>query len=275
MLFRVVTYVVMSAALCWLGACAGRTVQTERGAVHADTTRVRSMMGKIEEINSNAPRSFRANFVVEGRMGNNKKFKSLGDVVFSRDVKKMKVSFLDSVFRSPLTVILQDDRTLKFYLPVDKKIYLDNADTIDLKNYTGVRINYEFLSSLASGKIPLIPGYTVKQGVEQQDAKTGSENEYYIILENSGQYETISMKGDIPGKILLLDKVTKDKMEFYLENPVKNNNMLYYKTIRFISLQSGDRISIMFNSLKFNPGTIAAKDLTLSVPKSTQVIRYH
>jgi hypothetical protein len=274
MFSRFTMFVMIVISLCWQCACAGRTITGDRNVAQADNSQVRSMVNIIEDINSNAPKSFMANFVVEGRMANNKKFKSLGEVAYSSELKKMKIAFLDSVFRSPVTIILQEDRSLKFYLPVDKKLYLDNADTINLKNYVDVRIDYGFLSSLASGRIPLIPGYTVKQGISQQDAKSDSAREYYIILENSNQYETISMKDNIPGKIMLLNKATNDRMEFYLENPVRDNNVLYYKSIRFISLQTGDRISVMFNSLKFNPRINAGKDLTLSVPKNTQVIRF-
>lgn len=274
MFSRFTIFSILVISLCWQCACAGRTISGDRDVAQADNTQVRSMVKKIEDINSNSPKSFTANFVVEGRMSNNKKFKSLGEVVFSGELKKMKISFLDSVFRSPMTIILQDDRSLKFYLPVDKKLYLDNADTINLKNYVDIRIDYGFLSSLASGRIPLIADYTVKQGVAQQDAKNDSAREYYLILENSNQYETISMKDDIPGKIMLLNKTTKDRMEFYLESPVRINNVLYYKSIRFISLQSGDRISVMFNSLNFNPRINVGKDLTLTVPRDTQVIRF-
>lgn len=265
----------ITAVLCAQSSCAGRPANMDKGVEHADNSRIRLLVSKIEEINSNSPKTLTANFVVDGRVGKNKKFKTLGELVYSAELKKMKIAFLDSVFRSPMTILLQEDRSLKFYLPVDKKLYLDNADTINLKEYVDVRIDYGFLSSLASGKIPLIPDYTVKQGIAQQDAKNESSKEYYVILENPTLYQTISMKNEIPSKIMLMNKSTKERMEFYLENPVRNNNVLYYKSIRFISLQTGDRINVVFNSLNFNPRINTGRDLTLSVPKNTEIIRFH
>jgi hypothetical protein len=266
---------ITAAVLCAQGSCAGRPVTGGQAVEHAGNSQVRHLVSKIEEINANSPRAFTAKFVVDGRMGKNKKFKTLGELVYSGDLKKLKISFLDSVFRSPMTILLQEDRSLKFYLPVDKKLYLDNADTINLKEYVDVRIDYGFLSSLASGRIPLIQDYTVKQGISHQDDKSETAKEYYVILENSSLYQTISMKNDVPSKIMLMNKSTKEKMEFYLENPVRDNNVLYYKSIRFISLQSGDRINVVFNSLNFSPRINVDRDLILTVPKNTEIIRFH
>jgi len=206
-------------------SCAGRSVAEDRSIRDAGEEKVRNLMGKINEMNENAPVAFTAGFVVDGRVGKNKKFKTLGEIIHSAASKKTRISFLDSVFRSPMTVVLQDDRSLKFYLPVEKKMYLDNVDLIDLKSYVDVPVDYRFISSLAAGRIPLIPGYTVKQGVAQADSAPGSPGEYYIILENLNHYQTISLKNEIPNKIMLLNKATRDKMEFYLEKPVKSNNM--------------------------------------------------
>lgn len=272
---RLITAALITAVLCAQSSCAGRPATVDKGVEHADNSRVRLLVSKIQEINANSPKVFTANFVVDGRVGKNKKFKTLGELVFSGELKKMKISFIDSVFRSPMTILLQEDRSLKFYLPVDKKLYLDNADTINLKEYVDVRIDYGFLSGLALGRIPLISDFIIKQGVSQQDAKTESAKEYYVILENSMLYQTISMKNEIPSKIMLMNKSTKERMEFYLENPVRNNNVLYYKSIRFISLQSGDRINVIFNSLNFNPRIKVDRDLTLTIPKNTEIIRFH
>ncbi len=256
-------------------SCAGRSVAGDRDKKDVGGDKIKSLIKKIDKINERAPSAFKAGFVVEGRVGKNKKFKTMGEMVHSASMKKTRITFIDSVFKSPMTVVLQEDRSLKFYMPVEKKLYLDNSDLIDLKSYVDVPVDYRFISSLAIGKIPLIAGYTVKQGIAQTGPEIGSGGDYFIILENLNQYQTISLKDDIPIGIMLLHRGTRDKMEFYLENPVKSGNILYYKSIRFISLGTGDRISVKITNIDFNHKINPQKDLLLDVPRNTEIIRIH
>jgi len=51
--------------------------------------------------------------------------------------------------------------------------------------------------------------------------------------------------------------------------------MLYYKSIRFISLLTGDRINVNFTKMNLNPGINPERDFSLVVPKNTEIIRIH
>ena len=251
--------------------CAGTSIGGEKNVTSAPDTMTGRLMMKIDDINSSSPSGIIAGFVVDGRLSKNKKFKSLGQLVYDGRLKKMKISFIDSVFRSPMAIVLQEGENIKFHLPVEKKIYLDRVNTVDLKNYLNVNVNYSFLQTLAIGKIPLIDEYSVKQGVLHKDEN--DKIEHFIILENNMLYETISFSNNIPNRIMLLNKHTKEKMEFYLEKPELNDNVLYYKTIRFVSLKSGERITVVFNSLSLNPKNNASKNFVLPVPSGTEIIR--
>jgi hypothetical protein len=253
--------------------CASGNAEKEKDYVSSSDKKVKYLLKKVLDINNNSPSSFSAKFVIEGRMSNNKSFKSLGDAVFSKKPLKMKVTFYDFVFKSPLTVMLQDEKILKFYFPVDKKLLLDNEDSIIMKNYTNIELDFKFLNRLTMGLIPLIDNYRIKQSLVHKSEKTGNEDEMYIILENDRLYQTISFRNDIPDKILLVNKLSKDKVEFYLESPQIRGNVLYFKTIRFISQQSGDKINIQFNSIRFNQ-PVNIKDIShIKMARDVKVVK--
>ena len=254
-----------------LFVCAGRPIVGEKSIATVADPQAGRMLIVLKDINDSSPKAISAGFVVEGRLAKNKKFKSMGKMTYDGRIKKMKITFIDSVFRSPMAIAFQEGTSLKFHLPVEKKMYLDTTDRVDLKYYLNVNVNYSFLQNLAVGKIPLIDGYSVKQGMVQKEGAVTSE--HYIILENNLLYETISFNKNIPNRIMLLNKLTKEKTEFYLENPVMDNNVLYYKSIRFISLQSGERINVIFNSFNLNPKLNDSRDFALPVPKGTEIIR--
>lgn len=242
-----------------------------------DDTRVKSYLQNISAINARAPQSFRARFAVYGNLENRRKFKSIGSCVYSRSHEKFMMTFIDSVFRSPLTTVLQEGKVLKIYLPVEKKLYIDNADMISLKNYSGIDIDYRFISSLARGLIPVIDNYTIRQGLKYRKETNRSESDFFIILENDSLFETISIKKDIPNKILLVNKKTLEKMEFYLENPVLKGDTgsIYYKQIKFLSVKKGERVNLEFTNIEHNASINVQRDFRLNVPGNVSTIRIH
>ncbi|HON77129.1 MAG TPA: hypothetical protein PK544_01440 [Spirochaetota bacterium] len=258
-----------------VSGCGSTPVLPDGTYVKSDDTRSRSYLERISSINSNAPQSFKAQFVVYGNLENKRKFKSIGNCVYSRELEKFKMMFIDSVFRSPLTTVLQEGKVVKIYLPVEKKLYVDNADKISLKNYSGVDIDYRFISSLAKGMIPLIDNYTIKQGLQYRKENKQKESDFFIILENDNLFETVSIKNDIPNKILLVNKKTLEKMEFYLENPVSygDKGSLYYKQIRFLSVKKGVRVNLKFTGISHNAKVNARRDFRMNMPRNVSTIR--
>jgi hypothetical protein len=252
--------------------CATDNVKTEKNFIASNEERVNAQLKKILEINNNSPNSFTAQFTIDGQMSNNKNFKSMGNAVFNKKPKKIKITFFDFVFKSPLTIMVQDEKIIKFYFPMDKKLFLDNEDRISLRNYTNIDLNFKFLSGLIMGIIPLIDNYAIKQSLTEKGEPADKSREFYIILENDDLFETISIKNNLPDKILLVNKRSKEKVEFYLEEPQYKNNILYYKNIRFISQNSGDKINLKFSNIKYNI-SIDLKDASyIKIPKDVKVI---
>ncbi len=253
--------------------CAARS--TDGGVVQLSEERDKAveLIRKIEHANSETPKIFSAKFVIEGASPKNKKFKTLGEIACDRGAELFKVTFVDSIFKSPMAVVGRDGNKIKVYMPVEKTIYEDDVQFINLKNYIDVNIEFGFISAVATWQIPILQDYKIKQSVLQKTSSSGKEEENYIVLENDLYYETISVKNDLPNKIMIINKSSKEKAEFYFENPERKNNVLYFNTIRYISAQRGERISVKFTSVSTNPPLIKERDFTLKVPPTTKTVR--
>ena len=183
-------------------------------------------------------------------------------------------SLIDFIFKSPIAIIVQDDNTLKFYFPAEKKLVIDNINTVNLKNYINLDLDFTLLYRFITGSIPLIENYQIREGLIAK-AKEKKDDEVYIILENDRYFETISFKKDIPNKVLLINKMSKEKSEFYLKQPCCKDNILSYKSIKFVSTTSGHRIIIRMNSWKHNVKVSPRSISRLRVPRGTKVIQAH
>ncbi len=253
--------------------CRSASVETGPGRPAVERPGANALVARIDEINRNAPRSIRGQFVVQGSMSNRNKFKSLGNVVFNRDPYRMKITFIDAVFRTTLTEFTQIGNEIKILLPIEKKLYIDKADMISLRDYTGMDVDFQFISALATGLIPLIENFTIKQSNAAQQG--ADKNASLAILENDEWFETVSLRNNTPDKILLINKKTLEKMEFYLETPHNKDGMVLYKQIRFISLKKGDRITLELNNLRQNTATDLESEYRLQNPGKAKVITVH
>ena len=250
-----------------------KNVRAEKPESDVKTEEKAPLLDRILEINRNAPSSFRASFVIEGTIKKNKKFKSLGKAEFLNSPLAMQVSFIDFIFRSPLTVLAQDGNVLKFYFPAEKKLYLDRADGIDMREYVEIAIPFRFIQMLITCRIPLIDDYTVKSRISEKDTGKPGNGGKYVIIENGSYFQTISFDRDIPNKILLVSKNSREKMEFYLQKPFRKNNILAYRQIKFISLKTGQKAVVNFSSIDFNVRLDAKKVSGVKTDKNTQTIR--
>jgi hypothetical protein len=252
--------------------CGKEIIKEEQILEKSEREKVYSLLKRLKEINEHSPNSFKAHFIIEGILNNKKRFKSIGNAVYNKTPTKMKITFIDFVFKSPITIIVQDGPTLKFYFPTEKKLLIDNINTINLKNYLDLDLEFTLLYRFITGAIPVIENYQIREGLIAK-AKEKKDDEVYIILENDRYFETISFKKDLPNKILL--KTSKEKAEFYLEKPCCKDNRLSYKSIKFVSTTSGHRIIIRMNSWKDNVKVSPRSISQLRLPRGTKVIRVH
>lgn len=256
--------------------CAGCAARSTEGSVvqrSEEHDKAVELIRKIEQANSETPRIFLAKFVIEGVSPKNKKFKTLGEIACDRSAELFKVTFIDSIFKSPMAVVSRDGNKIKVYMPVEKTIYEDDVQFINLKNYIDVNIEFGFIAAVATWQVPVLQDYKIKQSVLQKTSSAGKDEENYIVLENNLYFETISIKNDLPNKIMIINKINKEKAEFYFENPERKNNVLYFNTIRYISAQKGERISVKFTSISADASLLKDRDFSLKVPPTTKTVR--
>lgn len=207
---------------------------------------IQDMINTLSKINRNSPEFFSVEFSIEGVSGQ-KHFKSLGSAQFSRKERVMHVNFTDFIFKSPVMVLMLDGELIRIYYPADKRLFVDNVNTIDMTNYNVPGISFDLLHDLSTGTFPLIKNYTVKQGYSVKEG-TGT----MLIIENAKYYETISFKEKVPDKILLMNKKTREKTEVYVKKFLEERGSIFFRNILLVSDQGRLRLDINFSKIKLN-----------------------
>lgn len=207
---------------------------------------IRDMLGAISEINRNSPDFCTADFSISGSRAE-QRYRLLGRLQFDKRQELLYVAFIDFIFRSPLTTLFREGDTIRIYYPADRKMYVDSVKKIDLANYGGIAVDFNLLSGLIAGTVPVIPGYSVRQGLTANDRK-GS----MLILENPRFYQTISFKENNPDRIKLVAKKTGEKFEVYLSRPVTRGASRLFSSIIIVGHNSRLRLDIHFSGVVLN-----------------------
>ncbi len=228
---------------------------------------IRVMVDTIADINRKSPESYSLDFNIDGTYGE-KKNKMLGSMEFNRKQRTMHVSVVDFIFRSPVMTLLQEGDVIRIYYPVEKKMYVDNVRTIDMANYGGVSIDFRMFYDLITGVIPLISGYSVKQGLAANNGK-GS----MLILENPNYYQTISFRGNNPDKILLINRKTRERIEIYVKNPVGQGASRIYSNVMIVAQRVPLRLEITFKKIQLNAAVKVKTYKDMRLPDGLKVIQ--
>ncbi|TAL39391.1 MAG: hypothetical protein EPN93_01745 [Spirochaetes bacterium] len=225
----------------------------------------------IEDINGGAPDSYVAHITSQG-VSNRNKYNSVAEVLFLKNPRVMKASFTDLVFRSHISTFVQEGEDIRIFFPIDKVLYQDTVATINLKNYTGIDIEFGFLYPMLTGRIPLITDFSVKSGLTENGAAGTIE---YVILENRGYFQTIGFAGGVPRKLLFVNKASQERVELYLENPSWQGKTLWYREIRLVLPATMESLTMTFSDITLgvplDPVTVA----DLVVPPGTKVIKMY
>jgi hypothetical protein len=251
--------------------CSTATVKSEADLITADEENITHLMGLINKYNSNSLNSYILQLNVEGHSGT-QKFKAGGNVRYNNLPRRMKIVFHDAILQSPITEIIQEDDVLRFYFPLEKALYIENINKIDLKAYTNFNLDFNLISDLLCGKIPVIKLYRVYKGLESETDPVIKGNKL-IILENDEFFETISFSKDVPDKILWVNKNSKERIELYLRRPVLKDNFLFYQEAKIISRKSDLNILIQFSSIKFNVPVDPENITKRKYPKDMNIIK--
>ncbi|HDP80028.1 MAG TPA: hypothetical protein ENN21_04205, partial [Spirochaetes bacterium] len=210
-------------------SCTQKQVIVDKKLLASDEKKSRALLERILKINEQSPAFYSARLSMEGVI-NKKRITSIGDAAYRKDPRQIRFNFLDAVFKSPITTIIQNGETVKVYFPVDKTLYIDNIKTMKLKNYTPFDFDFTLLQAIAGGQIPLLEDYRVKKELSEAGQLETAGDTCFLILENEEYYQTISFSNNIPDKLLLLKKSSREKIEIYLEKPLVKNDGVFYKT---------------------------------------------
>ncbi|MBN2402219.1 MAG: hypothetical protein JXN64_07445 [Spirochaetes bacterium] len=258
------------AVFIFLSGCS-RDLQKRGGDFReADDENTTYLLSLIEKAGANSPHTLNANFSIEGHSGK-QNFKATGNAKYNNNPKKVRIIFHDAVFKSPITEIIQDADIIKIFFTFDNVLYIDNAKTIDLKFYSNLDLDFNLISDLVNGRIPVINDFSVVKGLES-GLSSGKGDIKFIILENKEYYETISFKRDIADKILWMNKNTKEKIEIYLNEPFRNQDIVFYKSVRIVSLKYDLKMTINFTTVKFNMPVDLENMVKLELPKDIKII---
>jgi hypothetical protein len=260
--------IILAAAAIGCGTAPLREDEALSGQYHpSGKEEIRVMLGAINEINKKSPDFFAADFNIDGSQ-EAKKFKLLGTLEYSKKQKMMHIAFLDFIFRSPLTTLFQEGDVIRIYYPSEKRMYIDSMKNINLSNYGGVGINFDLLSGLITGNIPVITDYTVRQGLVANDNRGA-----LLILENSRFYETISFKGNYPDRIKFVNKATRENFEAYIDKPVAQGGTLFFTNIILVVRDARIRLDIKFNRIKLNTPAKVKTHRDITLPADLKVIQ--
>ncbi len=251
--------------------CSTTVAKNEADLKTAGEENIAHLLRLIQKYNASPPQSFILNFNVEGHSGS-QKFKASGNGQYNNNPRRMRVVFHDAILQTPITEITQEDDVLKFYFPMDKTLYLENINNIDLKSYTNFNLDFILVSDLLTGKIPIIKHSSVYKGLESETDPVIKGNKL-IILENEEYFETISFLNDVPDKILWLNKNTKERIEVYLKKPVLKDNFLFFKEAKIISRSADLNILIQFKSIKFNTPVDLENMTKIKISKDARIIK--
>lgn len=251
--------------LIFVGCKSTPKVQTIQTATQTNSSEI---LKKIEVLNSKTPRSYVAEFTADV-VTQKKSFKASGVSIYNQNPQKLRITLQDLVFKSPIVILVKDESLLKLYFPVENSVYVDDTSKQTSAGDNTLYFDYNFIAELSAGQIPLIENYKISNTVTNN---ADGVNHNFLILENDYFYQTISIKNDVPDKIMLVNKNNKDKIEIYLEDAYLTEDTTFYKSIRVLKPATGERLSIKYKVVKFNT-TVDLKEIsTLKIPAGTKEI---
>lgn len=252
--------------LFFIICCSAQKTDTDVKLSKTGNIKAKEYLALINEINNASPSTIKTSFTADGNMGE-KKFRVEGKVLFDKK-GYYRLSISDYIFRTAVLDAYRELDTLYFFYPVEKKLLIDDYKKINLSMYTGFEADYKFIYSVFSGGIPLLEKSSVYNCLYDE-----KEKGYYLILENSGYFENIFFRNDIPEKILIIHKQSRDKAEIYLKSMIKKDKAVFFKNYRIVIPANGVSININFPKPVLN-GAVSVEKINMNrLPKKTEIIK--
>ena len=263
---RLLVIFLMAASLLSCSTSPRKEKTAGQGTVSGDPSAAERLMAAVVEINDNAPVTISTSFTADG-ISNGQKFKIEGTALFDRK-GYYRIAVVDYVFRSRILEAYRDMDSLYFNYPAEKKLLIDNVNSIDLYRYTGFQTDFALMHTLLTGGIPLLRDSVITKCV------AGSETDSFnLVLENGDYMENIYFRKNVPERIMIIHKVTKDKMEIYLKSRVTRDKSSFFKSIRIVAPGKNISVNIKFSSTTLNGKIRAEKFKPGKIKKGVTVIR--
>ena len=228
-------------------------------------TDVTPLLEEIIKINTTMPHSINGAFRIEAFAKNS--FKASAKLQYNVDAKKGKMTIVDSVFGSQISVVVRDNDTLYIYQPIGNTVLVFNFTRFPVSSFLPFDIDVEIIDDFLTGRIPIIKNYNSAKAIKQ------SNGESFILLENDQMHQTISMKQNVPDKIMFVSKENSKRYEIYFIKPTVTNTLLLYKGLRLVDVQSKTAFEITMQKYSINEPI--PDDITdLKLPKNTKIVDY-
>lgn len=228
-------------------SCSGTDKKTDHdGAVSgAGDEKSQELISRISEINENRPSTISSNVTIDGD-SKGKKFRFEGKMLYdSSGYAQLKLA--DYIFKGPVFDFYRNRESLYFYYPTERKLYADSAEKIRFSSYAGFPVDFSFVYMLLSGSVPVIDGGTVVKALGEDDGDA-----FHLILENSNYYQNIYFKKNIPEKILLLKKGSREKIEVYIKAHRKKGESIFFNKLRIVVPGSDFSLNLNFTGTRLN-----------------------
>lgn len=255
--------IVKISAVLLLACCYGCTTAPVKEAEKKETSAT-PLLEEIVKLNTTLPHTVTASLRIENI--SKEGFKSSAKLQYNIDAKKARLSIVDSVFGSQLSVVVRDNDTLYIYQPIANNLLVFDYTKFPVNSFLPFDIDVELIDSLLIGKIPLLKNYYSAKAVE-----AGSEQ--FILLENDEMHQTISMKDAVPNKILFVIKSSNTRYEIYFFKPQIDNNIFTCKAIRFVDVNGKTAFEVTMQKYAINEA-VPEDVAQLKLPKNTKIIDY-
>lgn len=203
------------------------------------------LQNRIKEINENKPSAISSNVTVDGD-SRGKKSRFEGSFVY--DSKGLaKLALVDYIFKGPVFDFHRNMNSIYFYYPTERKLYADKSDKIIFSNYSGFPVDFEFVYTLFTGGIPVIKNVTSVKSLGE-----GSGDSFHLIMESRDYFQNIYFKKDMPERILVIHKLSREKMEIYLQAHRVKDKSYFFNRVRIVVPGTDSRINLNFTRTRIN-----------------------
>jgi hypothetical protein len=242
-----INLLILAASALLIFSCSGADKKTEpEGAVSgAGDSKAVELESRIAGINENKPSTISSNVTIDGDQ-RGKKFRFEGRMLYdSSGYGQLKLT--DYIFKGPVLDFYRNGTALYFYYPTERKLFIDSSEKIRFSSYAGFPVDFNFVYTLLTGGVPVVEGGSAVKALGEEGGDS-----FHLILENSDYFQNIFFKNNIPERILIVHKKSRDKIEVYIKAHRKKGKSIFFNKLRIVVPGSDFSLNLNFTRTKLN-----------------------